>query len=82
MSSRVIRWCLFRRSSNVRNAIKYQMTKFGYNNKQLAERANIASYRLSNYLRGDKQDLNQIQLMTVCDVLHIDIKVEVSLRLE
>ena len=76
------KWCLFRGASNVRNSIKHQMKKYKMQQKTLAASADIATARLSNYLNGNAGGLNQDQLMKVCDVLGLDVRVEVILRIE
>ena len=78
----VRKWCLFRGASNVRNAIKHQLMKYKMPQKDLASVSNVATARLSNYLNGNAGGLNQDQLMKVCDVLGIGVRVEVILKIE
>ena len=76
------KWCLFRGASNVRNSIRHQMKKYKMPQKDLASASNVTTARLSNYLNGNAGGLNQDQLMKVCDVLGLDVRVEVILRIE
>lgn len=74
------KWCLFRDNSTVRFAVAHQKKVGNYKLMDLERMTGIQAYRISRYLHGRKPNLNQFQLMTLCDKLGIDVKINVELR--
>jgi hypothetical protein len=74
------KWCLFRGSNKVREAVKLQMRLKNLYAKQICEELDIKPYRMSRYLNEKFPNVNQMQLYRICNRLDIDIKINVEMK--
>ena len=74
------KWCLFRDHETVRLAVKRKKELGNFKLTELEKMSGIPAYRISRYLLKRKPHMNQFQLFHLCDVLGIEIRINVEFR--
>lgn len=74
------KWCFFRDNSTVRMAVARKKELGNYMLTDLERMSGIPAYRISRYLLKRKPHMNQFQLFHLCDILGIDVKLNVEFR--
>lgn len=72
-------WCILRNSTKLRTLIKYKIRSKEFKIVETAEKAGVETYRLSRYLNSRTPNLTQFQLMKVCDLLGIEVSLDINI---
>lgn len=72
-------WCILRNSSQLRTLIQYKIRQKDWLIKETAEKAGVETYRLSRYLNRRTPNLTQFQLMKVCEVLGVEVSLDIKI---
>ena len=76
----VAKWCYLRDNATLRLAVQTRIKQKKLRLMDLERLTGIQAYRISRYLLKRKPNLNQYQLISLCEALEIDVKLKVEFR--
>lgn len=73
-------WCFLRDNPRLRGIVLHVKESRGLTLRQIARETDIADDRISKWLRNIKPNLNQRQLVKICELLGIEVELKVTVR--